>query len=80
MSYGGTTLKWAAPLHGAAMFGRTQMAKWLIANGANVNGADYEGKTPLKIALAHNDQQMVELLRQQDGVEQVEEHVDAIAP
>jgi len=69
-----------APLHGAAMFGRTQMAKWLIDNGANVNGADYEGKTPLKIALAHNDQQMVELLRQHDGVEQVEEHVDAIAP
>src|SRR5687768_8138506 len=69
-----------APLHGAAMFGRTQMAKWLINHGANVNAADYEGKTPLKIALLHNDEPMAELLRQKGGLEFVEEHVDAVAP
>jgi uncharacterized protein len=68
-----------APLHGAAMFGRTQMAKWLISHGANVNGADYEGKTPLKIALAHGDEEMARILREHGGVEQIEEDADALA-
>lgn len=34
-------------LHGAALFGRTVMARWLLEHDANPYALDYEGKTPL---------------------------------
>jgi len=42
---GGTT-----SLHGAAMFNRAYMAKWLLSHGADPVLVNYEGKTPLEFA------------------------------
>lgn len=33
-------------LHAAAMFGRVDAARWLLAHGADRSATDYEGKTP----------------------------------
>ncbi|HUP26839.1 MAG TPA: ankyrin repeat domain-containing protein, partial [Chloroflexia bacterium] len=59
-------------LHGAAMFGLVEMARWLLEHGANPNAQDYEGKTPLKIALANSNEELSQLLREHGGVEHIE--------
>jgi ankyrin repeat protein len=38
------------PLHGATLFGQTEMAEWLLTHGANHSPLDYEGKTPMERA------------------------------
>lgn len=60
---GGTT-----PLHGTVMFNRPQMTRWLLAHGADPNPR-YNGKTPLAIALEKGLVEIVEILRQQGGLE-----------
>lgn len=55
---GGTT-----PLHGAASFGRAEMAAWLLDHGADPNSRNYEDKTPLQVALDHEHTAVAELLR-----------------
>lgn len=59
------------PLHGAVMFGQTEMAAWLLAHGAGVNIRNYEQKTPLRVALDRGDTAtaMADLLRQHGGTE-----------
>ncbi len=56
------------PLHGAAMFNKPQMAQWLLDHGAQPN-PEYDGKTPLALALANNLEELVDVLRTYGGVE-----------
>jgi ankyrin repeat protein len=56
------------PLHGAVMFNKPQMAAWLLDHGANPNPR-YDGKTPLAMALANNQTELVELLLARAGTE-----------
>lgn len=53
-------------LHGAVMFKRLEMAKWLISHQVNVSAKDYEGRTPAELAVSGGNQEMAELLRQGD--------------
>jgi ankyrin repeat protein len=50
------------PLHGAALFGRADMAAWLLEHGADSSALDYEGKTALQVAEAQGYAQVVALL------------------
>jgi ankyrin repeat protein len=50
------------PLHGAAMFGFTDMVRWLLDHDANPYATDYEGKTPLERAQANGHTSVVALL------------------
>ncbi len=54
-------------LHGAAMFNQLDMAKWLISHKANTAAKDYEGRTPLDLAVSSGNQEMAELLQQGDS-------------
>lgn len=56
-------------LHAAAIFGQAAMAEWLIARGAHVNAPNYEGKTPLQLAVKNNRAAVADLLRRHGGVE-----------
>lgn len=50
------------PLHGAVMFNRLEMARWLLEHGARKDQKDYNGNTPLQAALADNHPEMAALL------------------
>ena len=50
------------PLHGAALFGRAAMARWLLHHGADYSAFDYEGKTPLQVAVARGHSEVASLL------------------
>ena len=52
-------------LHGAAMFGQAIMAEWLLAHGANPDALDYEGKTPLEVAIKNGHSEVAEVLRRE---------------
>ncbi len=52
-----------SPLHGAAVFGQPEMAKWLLDHDANPYATDYEGKTPLDRAEANGYEAVAVLLR-----------------
>ena len=57
-------------LHGAIMYGHTTMVKWLLAHGANtVNVLNYEGKTPLKVAIETGNQEIADVLREHGATE-----------
>jgi len=55
---GGTT-----PLHGAARFGRTPMVAWLLDRGADPTALNYQGKTPLALAIDGGHDVVAALLR-----------------
>jgi ankyrin repeat protein len=57
------------PIHAAAAFGHGEMVEWYLANGANVNAQDYDGKTPLYRANENEHTEVAELLRQRGGTE-----------
>jgi uncharacterized protein len=59
---GGTTA-----LHGAALFGQPEMARWLLAHGAEAGARDYEGKTPLRVAEERDQAEVAAILRAHDG-------------
>ncbi len=53
-------------LHLAAFQGNTrhiEMAKWLLANGANAGARDFEGKTPLDVASERGNTEIAEVIR-----------------
>jgi len=54
------------PLHGAVMFRQDRMVSWLLANGADASLKDYNGRTPLELALENNDPETANLLKQVD--------------
>lgn len=56
-------------LHGAALKGHTDYVQWLITKGADVNVKNYQGETPLKIALDNGHDQVANLLRQNGATE-----------
>lgn len=56
-------------LHGAVLFGQTEMTRWLLDHGANVNALNYENKTPLRVAMEKDWNELADLLRQYRGHE-----------
>jgi uncharacterized protein len=57
-------------LHGAVLYNHVAIAQWLLAHGVtDVNALDYEGKTPLKVALERGFDEMADVLRAHGGVE-----------
>lgn len=52
-----------SPLHGAAIFGKAEMARWLLDNDANPYGIDSSGKTAFDHALGGDNVVIIELLR-----------------
>ncbi len=57
------------PLHGAALFGRAEMAAWLLDHGAKVNAADFRGKTPLEHAVERGHAAVADVLKSRGGRE-----------
>ncbi|XP_043461767.1 putative ankyrin repeat protein RF_0381 [Leptopilina heterotoma] len=55
-------LKDEGPLHYAALYNRSEFAKKLIDNGANIEEKDREGKTPLYAALSKGNVQVAVVL------------------
>lgn len=56
-------------LQAAAWCGHREMAEWLIARGADVNAPNYEGKTPLAVALAFGHAEVAEVIGAHGGRE-----------
>jgi len=52
-----------SPLHGAALFGLTEMAQWLLDNDANPYSVDFEGKSAFDRAKQGGRTEIVALLR-----------------
>jgi ankyrin repeat protein len=52
-----------AALHGAVRPGHAAMVAWLLARGAGVDTPDFEGKTPLRVALDNGHAEIADLLR-----------------
>ncbi|MDX2161739.1 MAG: ankyrin repeat domain-containing protein [bacterium] len=51
-----------SPLHGAALFGRTDMAAWLIDHDANPYTVDFDGKTAHERAIQNGHAAIADLL------------------
>jgi ankyrin repeat protein len=50
------------------MFNQSTMAQWLLDHGANPN-PQYEGKTPLAMAVEKKQSELAEILRSHGGIE-----------
>lgn len=59
---------WTA-LHYCAGLGFVELAEVLIQRGADINALDDEGKTPLRVAIESDRQEVAELLRRRDASE-----------
>ncbi|KAJ3220104.1 Transient receptor putative cation channel sub A member 1 [Dinochytrium kinnereticum] len=57
------------PLHVAASFGRIDMIRLLLRKGANINGCDANGRTPLMYAATKGKSDAICALIMQDGIE-----------
>jgi ankyrin repeat protein len=55
---GGTT-----PLHGAVLFNQAHMVTWLLEHGADADAKDYNGNTPLQVAVENGKHEIADLLR-----------------
>jgi len=50
--------------------GKSEMVTWLLANGVgDVNTPNYEGKTPLTVALEKGYFEIADMLQSEGGVE-----------
>jgi ankyrin repeat protein len=56
-------------LHGATLKGHIDYAQWLITQGADIHVKNYQGETPLKIALDNGHDQIADLLRHNGATE-----------
>jgi len=56
------------PLHSAAANGNVEFARLLLESGADLNPRMSDGKTPLGVALEHNQSAMTALLQGRGGV------------
>ncbi|NOT60884.1 MAG: ankyrin repeat domain-containing protein [Acidobacteria bacterium] len=56
------------PLHEAAANGDLAIARLLLEHGADLNAKTHDGKTPLALALARNQTEMVAFLRERKAV------------
>jgi len=57
-------------LHGAVNFGHAEMVNWLLAHGVkDVNVRNYEGKTPLTVALEKGFYDIADMLQSEGGTE-----------
>lgn len=56
-------------LVGALSFGEPGIAKWLIGKGASVTGGDWRGRTTLEIAVEEDYEELVSLIQQKIGEE-----------
>ncbi len=56
-------------LHGAVLFGQKAMVLWLLEHGAQANLTDFEGKTPLRLAIEQQQQDIAALLRRHGAIE-----------
>ena len=66
MSTRGTPID-STPLHGAAVVNALEVAKLLLANGAEVNAQETNGATPVDYAREHSHGAMRELLEKHGG-------------
>jgi ankyrin repeat protein len=58
-------------LHGAIDYGHPSMVEWLLDNGVqNINALNFEGKTPLKVALEKGYDDIASLIRARGGLEE----------
>jgi len=64
--------RYSTPLHDAVCCGRVDVAKFLVARGANVNELDYKNMTPLKLAKRYGQEEIEELLVSSGAKEFVE--------
>ncbi|MBC7810101.1 MAG: ankyrin repeat domain-containing protein [Burkholderiales bacterium] len=55
------------PLHGAVLFAQKPMVEWLLANGADVNAKNHAGQTPLELAEANGQAEIVAVLKTKAG-------------
>lgn len=56
------------PLHAAIMFNQPKMAHWLCDHGVDPY-PEYDGKTPMAIALEKKQTELVKILRSHGGIE-----------
>ena len=56
-------------LHAAIRPGHVDMVKWLLDKGADPNTPNFEGKTPLYMALTSEHEEIARLLRDKGGTE-----------
>ena len=56
-------------VHAAIRPGHVEMVRWLLARGADPNTPNFEGKTPLKVAVETGQQEIADLLRRHGGRE-----------
>ncbi len=51
------------PLHGAVLYAKADLVKWLLENRADPNLVDYNGKTALELALESGQDELADLLQ-----------------
>ena len=57
-------------VHGAILYGHTDMVAWLLDHGVtNLDAPDYDGKTPLRVAVERGHTAIADLLRQRGATE-----------
>jgi len=66
-----------ATLHGAVRPGHMAMTAWLLDHGADANTPNFEGKTPLRVALDGGHTALADLLRQRGGREDIQPRINA---
>ncbi|HUF40124.1 MAG TPA: ankyrin repeat domain-containing protein [Anaerolineales bacterium] len=67
LAAGGSTESAGHALHAAVVKGHQEMVAWLLAQGADPNVQDYQGKTPLAVAQERGNETIAATLRAASG-------------